>query len=155
MHKFLEHHPLAKETLDKFGFKEEPFDEDSMYYEDDSIQSDLYYPTVEYEIGDAKDSPKVKFQCDYCEKSFGRRSHLKRHVNSVHDGIKFKCNICELSFTKKDNLKRHVNSVHADKVQHSEMLPEGRVEPAPYIFLIIKSGLICELQICKTYHSEL
>ena len=135
MHKFLEHHPLAKETLEKFGLKEEPFDEDSMYYEDDSIQSDLYYPTVEYEIGNAKDSPKVKFQCDYCEKSFGRRSHLKRHVDSVHNGIKFDCSFCELSFTKKDNLKRHVNSVHADKVQHSEMIPEGRVEPAPYVFL--------------------
>ena len=51
MHKSLEQHPMAKETLEKFEIKEEPFDEDSMYYDD---ESNMYYPTVEYEIGNRK-----------------------------------------------------------------------------------------------------
>ena len=50
MHMSLEHHPLAKEMLQKFQMKQEPYDEDNMFYEDESIQSHLYYPAVEYGI---------------------------------------------------------------------------------------------------------
>ena len=38
---------------------------------------------------------------------------LKRHIESVHEGIKpFKCNMCEYETATNQSLKRHKNSVH-------------------------------------------
>merc|ERR1719412_1775674 len=47
----IEHHPMAKETLQMFGLKEEPYDDDNadMFYNDfDDDNQPLYYATAEY-----------------------------------------------------------------------------------------------------------
>ena len=135
---FLQHaidrHPLAKETLQMFGVKTEPYDDDWEEYNEE--EGSLYYPKVEYGNGNddndnantiplqSKDSnvkSERSFKCTYCEKAFGRREHLKRHVNSVHEGTKFGCNYCIMTFSRKDYLKKHVSSVHPDKAQDFEM----------------------------------
>ena len=129
----MDHHPMAKDTLQLLGMKDEPYDDQngSLFYDDYEADDDsqLFYPTVEYgdendEKSKEDDDPivkkdkKVKFQCQYCEKSFGRKEHLKRHVDAVHEGIKnFSCEFCEMNFSRKDYLKRHVSSIHRDKIQ--------------------------------------
>ena len=47
-----------------------------------------------------------------CKKEFDRKNYVKRHVNSVHEGIKNQCNICNKAFTENSSLRRHVESVH-------------------------------------------
>ena len=143
---FLQHaieHPLAKETLHLlFGLKTEPFEEDINFDQnnEDNGDNSLFYPAVEY--GDENDTidnskkTKIKkkrkrsdtkpdsFNCSYCEKTFGRNEHLKRHVNSVHEGEKFDCTFCEKSFSRKDKLKIHLKYVHRDSTIPSTKLEQ-------------------------------
>jgi uncharacterized C2H2 Zn-finger protein len=55
----------------------------------------------------------TKFNCEYCDKTFGQKGDLKRHINTVHLKQKnYKCDHCNESFGKKSNLKRHINTIH-------------------------------------------
>lgn len=48
------------------------------------------------------------FGCPQCERSFSRRSDLRKHT-VVHTGIKpFTCNICFKSFSRNTNLTKHL-----------------------------------------------
>ncbi|KAL4918369.1 hypothetical protein BDW62DRAFT_67989 [Aspergillus aurantiobrunneus] len=50
------------------------------------------------------------FPCEECGKALGRRTDLKRHVESVHRGIrKFGCEQCGARFSRPDTLTRHVS----------------------------------------------
>ena len=52
---------------------------------------------------------------DSCGKEFSQARDLKRHINSVHNGQKdHKCNSCEKSFSQAGTLKIHINAVHKD-----------------------------------------
>ena len=56
---------------------------------------------------------KDEFKCNICEYKSGRKSTLKRHIKTVHEGIKdFKCSICEYKTGIKTDLKKHIESVH-------------------------------------------
>ena len=49
---------------------------------------------------------------------FHKKTHLNRHITSVHEGIKpFKCNICEANFARKSHLNEYSASVHERKKQ--------------------------------------
>ena len=40
---------------------------------------------------------------------------MKRHIDSVHEGIKpFKCIVCDFATAGKGNLKQHINSAHKE-----------------------------------------
>ena len=55
-------------------------------------------------------------QCDKCNSFFKSKSHLKRHIESVHEENKdFECNICDVKFSRKAYLKIHMDSVHKGK----------------------------------------
>jgi uncharacterized Zn-finger protein len=55
----------------------------------------------------------VKFDCLECDYKATEKSHLTRHINSIHRGIrKFKCELCESSFTASSSLATHLQSVH-------------------------------------------
>ena len=46
-------------------------------------------------------------------KAFSKAAHLKRHINSVHNGQKdHKCDSCGKAFSKASKLKKHVMAVH-------------------------------------------
>jgi uncharacterized Zn-finger protein len=82
------------------------------------------------------------FNCNFCERSFSRKSNLKRHIYALHEQqgryqcnccpknygtiaclkshIKYsheklsshKCTICQKSYARKMSLKRHIKTVH-------------------------------------------
>jgi hypothetical protein len=53
------------------------------------------------------------FKCDQCDKSFGRKSHLQRHIKLIHQLLKpFKCENCDKSFGEKHNLHIHIKAIH-------------------------------------------
>jgi hypothetical protein len=57
-----------------------------------------------------------KFNCDQCEKSFGHKSNLNKHVKTVHLKQKnFKCEHCEKSFGQKGHLKVHIKTIHLNQ----------------------------------------
>ena len=54
-----------------------------------------------------------KQKCKFCEKEFPTDSKMKKHVESVHEGLKqYKCRQCDKAFGDDGNLKRHIKSVH-------------------------------------------
>ena len=61
------------------------------------------------------------YKCETCEKSFGIKKNLKRHVRMIHENLKvYRCESCDRSFGQKDSLKNHVNVVH-EKNQSIQM----------------------------------
>ena len=59
----------------------------------------------------------TRLKCEFCEKSFGRKHYLARHIKEVHksenDEGKFKCDLCDKpSYTVKVNLEKHKEKVH-------------------------------------------
>ena len=56
------------------------------------------------------------FKCKNCDYKTTQKGHLKKHIESVHEGIKpankFKCNICDYETVQNSKLKKHINSVH-------------------------------------------
>ncbi|XP_023316595.1 zinc finger protein 717-like isoform X2 [Trichogramma pretiosum] len=56
--------------------------------------------------------------CDLCRKSFGYKSHLQRHIDSVHRKIRHECDICQKTFSSKSSLRNHIDSVH-NGVRHA------------------------------------
>lgn len=67
-----------------------------------------------------KSNKEKIYQCEYCEKSFNRAEHRKRHVRSIHTQEKpFVCQLCDKKFSRSDNLKQHIK-VHK-KYESEEM----------------------------------
>jgi uncharacterized Zn-finger protein len=56
----------------------------------------------------------IVVQCKLCDAKF-KRTSLKRHVETIHEGKKYECHICNEDFTSKPSLKLHVSSIHEEK----------------------------------------
>ena len=54
------------------------------------------------------------YYCDVCTKGFGRKEHLTRHVEDMHNTFDrpFKWDKCDNCFKRKDGLAKHVRFVH-------------------------------------------
>lgn len=52
--------------------------------------------------------------CNVCFKKFANMKNKRRHFNTVHYGIdeKYKCEYCEKFFGRKDSLLKHINKFH-------------------------------------------
>ena len=44
-------------------------------------------------------SKTTPVKCEKCEKHYSNSSHLKRHKETVHDGIQYSCHKCEYKVT--------------------------------------------------------
>ena len=52
-------------------------------------------------------------RCDICDKRFGRKEDLTRHIRSIHGPANnFECTICDRRFDTKLYLKAHCDNVH-------------------------------------------
>jgi uncharacterized C2H2 Zn-finger protein len=51
------------------------------------------------------------FKCGRCTDTFGKKEHLKNHVNRTHLRIKpYGCTICNVRLASKHNLQSHVKT---------------------------------------------
>ena len=67
-----------------------------------------------------KDHEKFRHKCPVCSREFGVKLSMKRHMETVHQGMKpYKCPGCEVSFGYKHSMDRHHKSVHHDLKQKS------------------------------------
>jgi KRAB domain-containing zinc finger protein len=56
---------------------------------------------------------KKEFQCDQCDKSFGRKSNLQAHINTTHNLNlqEFQCDQCDKAFGRNANLQSEASLV--------------------------------------------
>ena len=59
-------------------------------------------------VEDSNKSDERKVKCPHCSKTFNRRFHLTRHINSLHNSTSsFKCTKCAREFSRQDKLNTH------------------------------------------------
>ena len=56
--------------------------------------------------------PQYKHTCNQCQYETQQRSLLKRHIQSMHEGLRYNCNQCNYTGKSKDVLKIHNKSKH-------------------------------------------
>ena len=61
-------------------------------------------------------SDVTKFRCDKCDKIFFSNTNLKRHTQSVHEGVKFPCKQCPEVYSFQCALRRHMKNYHGGLV---------------------------------------
>ena len=55
----------------------------------------------------------VKYKCQQCDKGFSHPRNLKRHIETIHDGVKkYKCDFCGKDFNQSAHLKGHIINAH-------------------------------------------
>ena len=59
-------------------------------------------------------------KCDLCGKAFHVPSLLKRHIESVHEGIRHNCEFCDKSFCQLATLKVHMKTNHTEEITNYE-----------------------------------
>ena len=127
----LDHHPKAKEYIDNFKIKQEPYEEDNLDNEEFSNYAEPECDIkVEQEIGDQEtilkqtvnddeDDPlnvpegQKNYKCKLCDKAFTKPGSVKIHIATVHEKQKnHKCDLCAKAFSVKQDLQRHIANVH-------------------------------------------
>ena len=88
-----------------YGKKDEEFnfEEQDPDWQEQKPEKEPKIPSIVGEDG------KKIFSCDLCnEKSYSKKSDLKRHIATAHEGSEpYTCEICGKSFaTRKSDLKR-------------------------------------------------
>ncbi|KAM7363980.1 uncharacterized protein ACRADG_000685 [Cochliomyia hominivorax] len=60
------------------------------------------------------EEPRIKFHsCHLCPKRFNHASGLSRHL-TTHSGISFQCSECDRAFGDRSSIKRHIVSMHSN-----------------------------------------
>ena len=65
-----------------------------------------------------KHSPKTRFQCAQCDKSFATRQCLELHIRGDHEGLKVQCRSCDKEFNRPSDRNRHERKVHGSATEH-------------------------------------
>ena len=111
----------------KEDFKEEPIDYD---YIDEHMDMGSLDPmnTIEFcetkmkteeDSNDDTKNVKKDHKCETCGKAYTSTYKLKRHINSVHEGLKnHNCETCGKDFNLKSTLRRHIRNVHEGLKNH-------------------------------------
>ena len=50
--------------------------------------------------------------CQQCDYKASYHSHMRQHVQNVHEGVKYDCANCDYKNGDKSNLKRHIEKAH-------------------------------------------
>ena len=59
------------------------------------------------------------FPCPECSFKSKYRSHLKKHIDSIHLHIIFKCPDCDLNLSSKKSLQLHISTIHYGEKKYS------------------------------------
>jgi len=81
------------------------FMEDSEY-KDYHMSESRYNWTADNKINERK------YSCNFCDYQTKKRQHLKKHQESIHEGIKHPCDQCDYKATAQSSLKRHKQTKH-------------------------------------------
>ena len=93
---FLVETEVGEVGIDTSAIKKELLELNSKYQEDSKIEK--------------------PHKCSVCSTKFQTSAHLKRHVETVHEGLRpHKCTTCNKGFAELCNLKTHVATVHEGK----------------------------------------
>ena len=74
-------------------------------------------------------SDERSYKCPECDKTFKTIMHVHRHKETVHLKVRFNCEYCEMSYGRKDKLRMHVERVH--NVSLLELVPFIVVHESP------------------------
>ena len=72
--------------------------------------------------------PSPKFQCKLCDRSYGSKYHLKRHVKS-HNDIIYNCDECSYSVTNEETFKGHNKANHPELALAKSLALKSRTFP--------------------------
>lgn len=61
---------------------------------------------LEEQNAEEKEMPG-KFACQYCDKTFGRTTHLRRHILTHTKEKQYQCTVCSKAFARSDHLAKH------------------------------------------------
>ena len=61
-----------------------------------------------------------RFNCSFCQQTFGRKSDMKRHSLEIHEGKmkEYECSSCHKQFGRKSDRKRHFKATHTSSKPH-------------------------------------
>ena len=71
----------------------------------------------------ARDRSEDEYHCETCGKRFKQKTHLTRHVESLHLGIKYPCKLCDYRASQISNLVTHTETVHEKKLYTCKLCP--------------------------------
>ena len=60
----------------------------------------------------------IRYKCNQCDKEYTEKGILRKHIHSDHEGIRYECNRCDHKATTQERLKRHIKIIH-DGVRYS------------------------------------
>ena len=103
---------------------------------------------VEYREIHSENGKKV-FQCNKCEKIFGKIGNVVQHIYLLHKEKKHKCDKCNKMFAFKSNLRKHVQ-----KCDGILRVRKAYSKEANYKMIVSKEGNIFQCKKCEEIFSE-
>ena len=111
---------FIKDDFDEEIVKNEIIQDNDEEYKEENGRNSALEPSDYDKTETCRPKQENKFMCSECQKAFFTRSHLLKHINSVHRGLKpYKCNSCEQSFFHSSGLKTHIKNVHEGRRDHN------------------------------------
>lgn len=150
-HQLLKHHVRSDLETEEVSFEEDKQGAASLKYKcsecgkEYSRAEKLKEHMIVHGIGE-------KFKCEICGREFSQESSKRRHVALHSSLSQYDCpeHGCEKSFTRKDHLARHLDTIHGISLSHEEVdainnaeekvkrTPKAKEIPCPYCSKMIR-----------------
>ena len=74
------------------------------------------------------ESKNYPFTCDKCDKRFKQKENLRRHMQSVHEGVRHICKLCSQTYSRYSDLKKHVRVKHGGSEYKCDICHKSYIE---------------------------